>query len=46
MLICDYCNFLIYNIFYTESSDNNTKSGLWIEFAHLELKKGAEGTRK
>ena len=30
-----------------ESSDNGTKSGLWVEFAHLELqKKGIDGGRK
>lgn len=29
-----------------ESADNPNKSGLWIEFAHLELKKGVDGARK
>lgn len=29
-----------------ESSDNSTKSGLWIEFIQLELKKGVEAARK
>lgn len=29
-----------------ESADNSSKSGLWIEFAHLELKRGAENARK
>lgn len=28
------------------SSDNDQKSGLWIEFAYLELKKGVDGARK
>lgn len=29
-----------------ESADNGSKSALWIEFAHLELKKGVDGARK
>lgn len=29
-----------------ESSDNSTKSGLWIEFIQLELKKGVEAARR
>lgn len=29
-----------------ESADNATKSALWIEFAHLEMKKGPDGARK
>lgn len=28
------------------SADNDQKSGLWIEFAYLELKKGVDGARK
>jgi squamous cell carcinoma antigen recognized by T-cells 3 len=29
-----------------ESSDNGTKSGLWVEFANLELRKGHEAARR
>lgn len=29
-----------------ESADNSEKSALWIEFAHLEMKKGPDGARK
>lgn len=29
-----------------ESADNASKTGLWIEFAHLELRKGVDGSRK
>lgn len=29
-----------------ESADNANKSGLWIEFAHLELKRGVDNARK
>lgn len=29
-----------------DSADNAEKSGLWIEFAHLEIKKGVDGARK
>ena len=29
-----------------ESADNASKTGMWIEFAHLELKKGVDGARK
>lgn len=29
-----------------DSADNASKTGLWIEFAHLELRKGVDGARK
>lgn len=29
-----------------ESADNPSKSGMWIEFAHLEMRRGVDGARK
>lgn len=29
-----------------DSADNASKTGMWIEFAHLELRRGVDGTRK